>query len=121
MATAKYSKPSFKCSPCPVANTLEVIGDKWSLLIIRDLFMGKTTYKEFQDSPESIPTNILAARLKKLEQDGLLNKNPYQDRPVRYAYTLTEKGRALGPILSSMKNWGEEFIPGAKVMMSPSS
>lgn len=112
---------NFKRSPCAVANTLEIIGDKWTLLIIRDLFMGKTTYKEFQDSPESIPTNILAARLKSLEAHGLLEKNPYQDRPVRNAYTLTHKGKALGPILMCMKNWGEEFIPGTQSMQPPTA
>ncbi|MFV2055449.1 MAG: winged helix-turn-helix transcriptional regulator [Thiohalomonadales bacterium] len=121
----KPTKPttvgSFKRSPCAVANTLEVIGDKWTLLIIRDLFIGKTTYKEFQDSPESIPTNILAARLKSLAAHGLIDKKPYQDRPVRNAYTLTAKGKALGPVLMSMKNWGEEFIPGTQSMPPPSA
>ena len=66
----KAIKLSKMRSPCPIANTLDIIGDKWTLLVIRDLFAGKTTYGEFQDSPEGIPTNILADRLKRLLGHG---------------------------------------------------
>ena len=106
-------KNRFRRSPCPVANTLDIIGDKWSLLVIRDLFAGRTTYSEFQASPESIPTNILAERLNRLVEHGLVEKNPYQDKPIRYAYTLTTKGRDLGPVLVEMARWGEKYFPGS--------
>ena len=102
-------------SPCPVANLLDIIGDKWSMLIIRDLFMGKKTYGEFEKSPEGIRTNILAERLKRLETAGIIEKSPYQERPVRYQYTLTDKGKALGPVLKAMKNWGLKYIAGTFV------
>ena len=101
-------------SPCPIANTLDLIGDRWSLLIIRDMFAGSRTYSDFQQAPEGIPTNILADRLKRLQAAGLVEKKPYQDKPVRYAYQLTEKGRGLRPVLKSMAKWGLENLPGTK-------
>ena len=97
-------------SPCPVANALDILGDKWTLLIIRDAFAGKKTYSEFQTSPEHIPTNILAERLKRLVAYDILEKIPYQQHPVRFSYELTEKGRALGPILREVINWGKAYI-----------
>lgn len=103
----------FARSPCPIANTLEVVGDKWSLLVVRDLFRGKQTYSELLASPERIPTNLLAERLQRLERAGLVSSSAYQQRPVRYAYTLTEKGRALGEILKAFVAWGKRYIPGS--------
>ena len=97
-------------SPCPIANSLDILGDKWTLLVIRDLFAGKSTYGEFQSSPEAIPTNILAERLKRLIAYGLIEKSPYQHNPVRYAYRLTDSGRALGPVLKAMLNWGLHHV-----------
>ena len=99
-------------SPCPVACSLDLLGDKWSLLVVRDLLLGKTTYTGFQKSPEGIPTNILAERLKRLQAAGIIEKSRYQERPVRYAYHLTEKGRDLRPVLSAMIDWGNKYIPG---------
>ena len=99
-------------SPCPVACSLDLLGDKWTLLVVRDLLLGKTTYSEFQQSPEGIPTNILAERLKRLLAAGIVEKSRYQERPVRYAYHLTEKGRDLGPVLSALVDWGNRHIPG---------
>ena len=99
-------------SPCPITNTLDLLGDKWTLILIRDLFLGKSTYGEFQASPEGIPTNILAERLKRLLDNGIINKEAYQDRPVRYAYTLTDKGKALAPIVKAVANWGLKYIAG---------
>lgn len=97
-------------SPCPIANALEIVGDKWTLLIIRDAFAGKKTYSEFQVSPEGIPTNILADRLKKLVAFNILIKTPYQHHPVRFSYHLTEKGRSLAPLLKEAMNWGLTHI-----------
>ncbi len=106
-------------SPCPVACMLDILGDKWTLLVIRDLFMGKKVYGDFQNSPENIRTNILADRLKRLLKYGIIEKKPYQDKPVRYEYSLTKKGRDLGPVLKAMVKWGEKHIQGSKASMKP--
>jgi DNA-binding HxlR family transcriptional regulator len=111
---AKRKRGNFPRSECPIANALDIVGDKWSLLVVRDLIHGKMTYGELADSPERIPTNILADRLKRLEAAGLISKSAYQDRPVRYAYALTEKGEALGDILLALVEWGEKHIPGTR-------
>lgn len=99
-------------SPCPVAVTLDIIGDKWSLIVIRDLFRGVSRYNEFLKSPEGVTTNILADRLKKLEEHGLLSKTAYQENPLRYEYALTQKGRALGPVLREIVLWANAQYPG---------
>ena len=105
------AKP-FARSLCAVANSLDVVGDKWSLLVVRDLLHGKQTYGELAQSPEHIPTNILADRLERLESAGILTRTPYQQRPVRHHYTLTPKGRALGEVLLAFVHWGKQYIPG---------
>lgn len=112
---AKSKPPRFPRSPCPVAVTLDILGDKWTLLVVRDLFMGKRLYGEFTASPEAIPTNILAERLKRLEAQGLISKTPYQERPLRYAYALTDKGRGLAPVLMEMARWGNKHYPGTLI------
>ncbi len=99
-------------SPCPVACTLDLLGDKWTLLVVRDLLLGKKTYTEFQNSPEKIPTNILAERLKRLQAAGVIAREKYQERPVRYAYQLTDKGHDLAPVLSAMIDWGNRYVEG---------
>ena len=99
-------------SICPLSCTLDLLGDRWTLLVIRDLFVGKTTYSEFQSSPERIPSNILANRLKRLQQDQLISKQAYQQHPPRYRYRLTEKGRALWPVLTAISQWARAHIPG---------
>ncbi|MEZ5542098.1 MAG: helix-turn-helix domain-containing protein [Pseudomonadota bacterium] len=101
-----------KRSACPVACTLDLLGDKWTLLVIRDLLLGRHTYKELQAAPERIPSNILANRLKRLEREGILSKTLYQERPPRYAYHLTAKGLDLGPVLQAMLTWGSTHVPG---------
>ncbi len=103
-------------SPCAVANTLDLVGDKWTLLVVRDLLHGKQTFGELLDSPEGIPTNLLADRLKRLEEAGLVTASAYQERPVRYAYALTDKGEALGEVLLAIVRWGSKHIPGTQVM-----
>ena len=108
MSTTK----SFKRSPCALANSLDVVGDKWSLLVVRDLLYGKRTYGELANSPERIPTNILADRLKRLETASIVLRTPYQEHPARYAYTLTSKGNALGDVLRALVHWGKRHIPG---------
>jgi DNA-binding HxlR family transcriptional regulator len=102
----------FARSACAVANSLDIVGDKWSLLVVRDLLHGKRTYGELALSPERIPTNILADRLERLKGAGIVSRTPYQQRPVRYAYTLTPKGSALGEVLLAFVRWGKQHIPG---------
>jgi DNA-binding HxlR family transcriptional regulator len=97
-------------SSCPIASTLDIVGDKWSLVLVRDLLTGKQRFNQFCDSPEGVPTNLLAARLRKLEAQGIVTKEPYQTRPVRYAYTLTPAGRALLPVLQEMCRWANTYI-----------
>lgn len=113
MQVTKKSKPKFR-SICPIASTLDLIGDKWSLLVVRDLLHGKATYGELASSPERIPTNILADRLKRLENAGLIVSSAYQEKPVRYAYSLSAKGEALGDVLLALVRWGKTHIPGRK-------
>jgi DNA-binding HxlR family transcriptional regulator len=108
MSTAK----PFTRSACAVASSLDLVGDKWSLLVVRDLLHGKRTYGDLANSPERIPTNILADRLKRLEAAGIIVSTPYQKRPTRYAYTLTPKGTALGDVLLAFVRWGKQYIPG---------
>lgn len=100
-------------SPCPIATALDIIGDKWTLIVLRDLFRGKRPYSAFLESPEKIPTNILANRLKRLVAEGLAEKIPYQDRPVRYEYQLTDKGMRLLPVLQELCRWTNRYYPAS--------
>ena len=109
----------FRRSLCAVANTLDVVGDKWSLLVVRDLLHGKRTFSELLASPEAIPTNLLADRLKRLEQAGIVVSSIYQERPVRRAYALSEKGAELGDVLLALVRWGQKHIPGTQVLHEP--
>jgi DNA-binding HxlR family transcriptional regulator len=95
-------------SDCPIACTLDLIGDRWTLLIVRDLFKGKHRFSEFLSSNEGIKTNILTDRLKRLEGAGLVKRSRYEDRPPRYEYHLTPSGRSLGPVLKAMFAWGRK-------------
>jgi DNA-binding HxlR family transcriptional regulator len=99
-----------KRSDCPVANSLDLIGDRWTLLIARDLFKGKKRYKEFLESEEKIPTNILANRLKTMEETGMIERRIYSERPPRYEYTLTEEGEKLGEIVLMLYKWGNKNL-----------
>ena len=103
-------------SQCPVTNTLDLIGDKWTLLVIRDmLFLKKKFFNEFLDSPEGIATNILTERLKRLEEHGIIEKRPYQKAPLRYEYKLTRRGEDLRSLLIEMIRWGNTYIEGTFV------
>ena len=103
-------------SQCPVTNTLDLIGDKWTLLVIRDmLFLKKKSFNEFLESPEGIATNILTERLKRLEEHGIIAKHPYTKAPLRYEYTLTRRGESLRPLLIEMIRWGNTHIEGTFV------
>lgn len=99
-------------SQCPIATTLDFVGDRWTLIILRDMLTGKSRYSEFLSSPERITTNILADRLERMVDAGLITREPYQQRPVRHAYALTEMGRALHPMLREICRWANRFVPG---------
>lgn len=104
-------------SPCPIACSLDLIGDRWTLLVIRDMmFFGKCRFEEFLESPEAISTNILANRLKSLEEVGLVEKQPYSNHSRRMNYQLTERGRSLRPVLKAMVVWGLKHIPDTQIL-----
>ena len=95
--------------PCSVAAVLEVIGDRWTLLIIRDAFLGLSTFADFQESL-GIARNVLAARLSRLVKDGIFERRLYSERPERYEYRLTAKGRDLFTALNALRQWGDEYL-----------
>jgi DNA-binding HxlR family transcriptional regulator len=103
-------------SPCPVACSLDLMGDRWTLLVIRDLFLGRSRFRDFSASPEGIPTNILSDRLERLLQHGIVEQFPAQDGSKRFAYRLTNKGRALGPVLKAMRDWGLEWDKSTRLL-----
>jgi len=96
--------------PCNIAQTLNIIGDKWTLLILRQLLIGHATYKEILDNLEGIPSNLLSDRLKCLETDELITASLYQSHPPRYRYVLTESGKDLGDVFNSIILWGEKNL-----------
>ncbi len=100
-------------SDCPIANTLDIFGDRWTLLIIRDMmFLEKREFGEMVISNEKIATNILTDRLQRLQNSGILLKSPNPDNGTKYIYTLTEKGIQLLPIMIEVILWGMINIPG---------
>lgn len=103
-------------SCCPVACALDIFGDRWTLLIVRDLFLGRARFKDFTAAPENIPTNILADRLERLQAHGVIEQIPAADGTKRLAYRLTEKGRALGVVLKSLRDWGLTWEKSTRVM-----
>ena len=96
-------------SQCPVARTLDLIGDRWSLLIVRDMLSGSSKFQQFLASPENIPTNVLSSRLKLLESSGLIEATLYRRHPPRFAYTLTDKGKKLASVIRAIADWVEEL------------
>jgi DNA-binding HxlR family transcriptional regulator len=96
--------------PCPIARTLEVVGEWWSLLIVRDALIGARRFEQFKAT--GIADNILTARLKKLTEAGILERRLYQERPARYEYILTEKGYGLAPVVLALRTWGRQWTQG---------
>ena len=100
-------------STCPISSLLDLLGDRWTLLVVRDLFFaGAHRFGDFLKSPEGIPTNLLADRLRRLGKAGIVRKTPYQKRPIRYEYFLTPMGEELLPVLTEMSRWSLRHIPG---------
>jgi DNA-binding HxlR family transcriptional regulator len=97
-----------------VSCTLDVLGDRWTLLVVRDLVRGKRRFAELVESPERIPTNILAERLKRLVGLGVVQSRRYSDHPPRLEYQLTAKGEDLRPVLDAMVEWGITHAGGRR-------
>ncbi len=94
---------------CPVETTLMLIGDKWKVLILRDLLPGTKRFGELKKSIGNVSQKVLTAQLRDMESNGLVNRKVYPEVPPRVEYSLTELGRSLKPILDAMRDWGEEF------------
>ena len=94
---------------CPVETTLTLIGDKWKVLILRDLLPGTKRFGELKKSIGSVSQKVLTAQLRDMEESGLLTRTVYAEVPPRVEYSLTELGQSLKPILDSMWNWGESY------------
>ncbi len=117
MAEKNTKGSNVRRSPCPLARSLDILGDRWTLLVIRDLMLGRARFKEFSASPEGIPTNILSERLTRLQRHGIIEQIPAQDGTKRMAYKLTAKGKALAPMLKAMRDWGLKWEKGTRVML----
>lgn len=107
--TAKKDLPA-----CPVETTLTLIGDKWKVLILRDLLPGTKRFGELKKSIGSVSQKVLTAQLRDMEKSGLVNRKVYAEVPPRVEYSLTELGQSLKPILDSMQNWGEGYKASIK-------
>jgi DNA-binding HxlR family transcriptional regulator len=119
MANVKLKKgrKMARRSPCPVACALDIFGDRWTLLIIRDLIVGKSRFKDFVTSPEGIPTNILSERLHRLLEYNVVRQISSGYGSKHLAYQLTEKGTALLPVVKKIRDWGLTWEKGTKAMM----
>jgi len=99
---------------CPIAKTLELVGERWTLLIVRDLLKGAKRFQDLQNSLDGISANVLSTRLKLLEDHGIATRRMYSERPPRAEYLLTEKGQTLETVVVALGLWGFEHIYGGK-------
>ncbi len=97
--------------PCSLARTLSVVGDRWTLIILRDCFLGVRRFDQFE-ARLGITRHVLADRLKKLVAADVLEKRPYRERPIRHEYRLTAKGKDLYPVILSLVHWGDQYMAG---------
>jgi DNA-binding HxlR family transcriptional regulator len=101
---------SYRQKNCPVARTLDIIGERWTILLLRDLFLqGPRRFQDFQQSLTGVAPNTLSARLKVMEEHGLIARRVYSNHPPRLEYHLTEKGKSLGPVLKALREWGRRY------------
>ncbi|MDA0270774.1 MAG: helix-turn-helix domain-containing protein [Chloroflexi bacterium] len=96
---------------CSVARALDIVGERWTLLVLRDAFQGKRRFEEFSQSLP-IARNVLASRLKTLVEHGILERRQYEERPPRFEYRLTDKGRDLYPVIVALVQWGDRYLAG---------
>ena len=102
---------SYEQAGCPVARTLDVIGERWTILILRDLFLkGPRRFQDLQDSLAGVAPNTLSARLKDLEAQAIVVRRLYSEHPPRLEYHLTEKGKTLGPVMKALRDWGRKQV-----------
>jgi len=108
--------PKVSDTLCPVARSQAVIGDRWAILLVRELFMGNRRFDSLLTQSQATP-QMLSTRLKQLEADGIVQRNRYMDKPPRYEYELTEMGRAFYPVILALREWGETWCksPGEDV------
>ena len=99
--------------PCSVARALSVVGDRWTLLVLRDCFLGLRRFDEFQASL-GLSSHLLSTRLAMLVDEDILERRPYSERPARHEYRLTAKGRDLYPVIGSLLRWGDRWMAGAE-------
>ena len=107
-------------SLCPVARTLDLVGDRWTLLVVRDLLHGKTHFDQFLESPEGIATNILTQRLRQLEEWGLIERRKDLADARRFAYRLTEEGEKLRQLVRVIAMWGQKHFPDSETTLDES-
>jgi DNA-binding HxlR family transcriptional regulator len=101
---------SYNLRDCPVARTLDLIGERWTILILRDLFLqGPRRFQDFQESLRGVAPNTLSARLKSLERRGIISRKLYSQHPPRLEYRLTERGKTLGPVVKALRDWGRRY------------
>jgi DNA-binding HxlR family transcriptional regulator len=102
-------KREYEGQNCSIARALEIVGERWTLLIIRDVFLGIRRFDELQESL-GVARNVLTDRLNRLVGEGVLQRVPYSERPTRYEYRLTAKGRDLNIALSGLRQWGDKYL-----------
>lgn len=100
---------TYEGQDCSIARSLEIVGERWTLLIVRDVLLGPCRFDQLQQSL-GIARNVLAARLDRLVEEGVLERVPYSTRPRRYEYRLTKKGRDLEPALTALRRWGDQLV-----------
>ncbi|MBF6335659.1 helix-turn-helix transcriptional regulator [Nocardia abscessus] len=106
-------KAAFSDIVCSIARTVDAIGERWTPLILRDLFVGLSRFEDLRRDL-GIASNVLAARLEALQEHGIVEKRAYQSNPVRYEYLLTDRGRDLYPVLTMLITWGDKWLAGAE-------
>ena len=108
--------------PCNIAQTLNIIGDRWTLLILHEILIGQNTFNNIKKALDGISSNLLSERLKELEEQGLVLSELYSAHPPRYQYTLTDKGEALEPVFNSLLVWGSSHLdPCYKQLIDPAT
>lgn len=107
-------------SSCPLTATLDVVGDRWMLVVLRDILIyGPVRFKDLSEAGEGIATNTLTDRLKRLESEGLIRSETYQERPRRVVYSATRKGVDLYPAMRALSEWGQRYVKGVRRDKSP--
>jgi DNA-binding HxlR family transcriptional regulator len=93
---------------CPIARSVDIVGDRWTVLVLRELYLGATRFEEIQIQTEATP-QMVTTRLKSIEADGMIERHPYNEKPLRHEYRLTEKGRSFYPVIHALRAWGETW------------